>query len=240
MSNKRTVTPSPVFAPERVSAQEQAGGALLILALVWLAGVAGWIATRRRLWLAPTAVATTISAGLFRIFRSPARDTVPNAGCVLAPNDGMVRRVDMVREEGFLHGPAMRIAIEVRARDVQVTRAPQDGMLRLRRYEPGLPAARSDDALWLGIKGPNGARVAMRQSASPWWRRIPAYWARRILCWPELEETLQAGQVIGHLTLGGNVEVFLPATARIRVRAGQRVAGGETVLATIDGANSHA
>ena len=64
-------------------------------------------------------------------------------------------------------------------------------------------------------------------------RRVPSHWARRILLWPDLEDALQAGQVIGHLSLGGMVEVYVPSTATIRVRTGQSVVGGETILATL-------
>ena len=120
-----------------------------------------------------------------------------------------------------------------------MTRALLGGMVRLRRYEPcepgepGKQAQRTDDAIWLGIKDADTTRVAMRQIASPLWRRVPSHWARRIVLWPDLEDALQAGQVIGHLSLGGMVEVYVPCTATIRVRTGQSVVGGETILATL-------
>ena len=111
--------------------------------------------------------------------------------------------------------------------------APLGGTVRLRRYEPGEQTHRTDDGIWLGIKGADATRVAMHQSASPLWRRVPSYWARRILLWPDLEDVLQGGQEIGHLTLGGMVEVYVPCTATICVRAGQAVVAGETILATL-------
>ena len=134
---------------------------------------------------------------------------------MLAPADGIVRRVSMVQEPRFLHGPAMCIVLDVSLRNVQVTHAPLGGTVRLRRYEPGEPTQQTGDALWLGIKNAGGTRVAMRQAANPLWRRIPFTWARRILCWPDLEDELQPGQTIGHLTLGGAVEIFVPCTATI-------------------------
>jgi phosphatidylserine decarboxylase len=138
----------------------------------------------------------------------------------------------MVREERFLRGPAMRITIQVAMHNVQVMRSPLSGIVRVRRYEPGDPTRQSDDSLWLGINC-NAARIAMRQVANRRWRRLPFHWIRRIVCWADLEESLQAGQVIGHLTLGGAAEVYVPCTATIRARAGQPVIGGVTVLATL-------
>lgn len=234
------LTPRPLEIPaERVSAAEQAGGAFVLLALTWLVGILGWLTSRRLRWLAPVLASSAIAGGILWIFRNPARQPAANGRCVLVPNDGRVRRVVMVREERFLHGPAMCITIQVSARNVQVTRAPLGGMVRLRRYEPGSPgsqgkqAQRTDDAIWLGIKDADTTRVAMRQVASPLWRRVPSHWARRILLWPDLEDALQAGQVVGHLSLGGMVEVYVPCTATIRVRTGQSVVGGETILATL-------
>ena len=231
------LTPRSLEIPaERVSAAEQAGGAFVLLALTWLVGILGWLTTRRLRWLAPVLASSAVAGGILWIFRNPARQPAPNGRAVLVPNDGVVRRVAMVQETRFLHGPAMCITIQVSARNVQVTRPPLGGTVRLRRYEPSEPGERadqSDDAIWLGIKDADTTRVAMRQIASPLWRRVPFHWARRILLWPDLEDALGSGQVIGHLSLGGMVEVYVPCAATIRVRTGQSVIGGETILASL-------
>ena len=122
---------------ERVSAAEQAGGAFVLLALTWLVGILGWLTTRRRLWLAPVLASPAIAGGILWIFRNPTRQPASNGRAVLVPNDGLVRRVAMVQEERFLHGPAMCITIQVSTRNVQVTRALFGGTVRLRRYETG-------------------------------------------------------------------------------------------------------
>lgn len=231
-TNRSTHTP-PQVVSERLSASEQAGGALLLLACASIAGLIGWLTTRRRFWLTPILVGATLAAALLRLFHNPPRTAPPAEHAVLAPNDGRVTGVTMVQEQRFLHGPAMRIDLHVRPWNVQVTRSPHSGTVRLRRYEPGEPKTRPDDAAWLGITSPTGARVAMLEVATPLWRRIPSHWARRILCWPELEDSVRAGEVIGHLTLGGTVEVFVPATGSVRVRAGQHVSAGETILAIL-------
>ena len=228
------LTQKPLEIPtERISATEQAGGAFVLLALTWLVSILGWLTTRRPSWLAPVLGSSAIAGGILWIFRNPTRQPASNGRAVLVPNDGFVRRVAMVQEERFLHGPAMCITIQVSARNVQITRAPLGGTVRLRRYEPVEPTQRTDDGIWLGIKSADATRVALHQSASPLWRRVPSHWARRILLWPDLEDVLQGGQEIGHLTLGGMVKVYVPCTATICVRAGQAVVAGETILATL-------
>ena len=231
------LTPRSLEIPaERVFAAEQAGGAFVLLALTWLVGILGWLTTRGLRWLAPSAGQLCRRQRNPVDLRNPARHPVLNGCAVLVPNDGVVRRVAMVQETRFLHGPAMCITIQVSARNVQVTCVPLGGTVRLRRYEPSEPGERadqSDDAIWLGIKDADTTRVAMRQIASPLWRRVPFHWARRILLWPDLEDALGSGQVIGHLSLGGMVEVYVPCAATIRVRTGQSVIGGETILASL-------
>ena len=167
--NRLIQTPLDIPA-ERVSATEQAGGAFVLLALIWLVGILGWLTTRRLRWLAPVLASSAIAGGILWIFRNPARQPAPNGRAVLVPNDGLVRRVAMVQEERFLHGPAMCITIQVSARNVQVTRAPLGGTVRLRRYEPcepGEQAHRTDDGIWLGIKDADTTRVAIRQVSQP-------------------------------------------------------------------------
>lgn len=232
MSNDLSPAQPPAFPPERITATEQAGGGLVLLGMVGLASLIGWLTTRRRLWLAPLFTGAALTSGIFWIFRHPTRQPVSSRHVVLAPNDGLVRHVAMVREERYLHGPAMRVTIQVAMHNVQIMRSPLDGIVRARRYEPGTPARQNDDSLWLGIRG-DTASIALQQVASRLWRRLPSHWMRRILCWADLEESLQAGQTIGHLTLGGTAEVYIPCSATIRVRAGQSVTGGKTVLATL-------
>ena len=113
MSDNR-LTPRPLeITAERVSAAEQAGGAFVLLALTWLVGILSWLTTRRRLWLAPVLVSPVIASGILWIFRNPTRHPASNGRAVLVPNDGLIRRVAMVQEERFLHGPAMCITIPV-------------------------------------------------------------------------------------------------------------------------------
>ena len=160
------LTPSPHEIPaERISATEQAGGAFVLLALTWLVGILGWLTTRRLRWLAPVLASSAIAGGILWIFRNPTRQPAPNGRAVLVPNDGLVRRVAMVQEERFLHGPAMCITIQVSARNVQVTRAPLGGTVRLRRYEPSEPGEQADQNRRCDMAGNQGRRRDTRRHA---------------------------------------------------------------------------
>jgi phosphatidylserine decarboxylase len=57
--------------------------------------------------------------------------------------------------------------------------------------------------------------------------------ARRVVCRAKQGDRVQAGQRFGLMKFGSRMDVFLPPSARLFVRSGERVRGGETVLAEL-------
>ena len=222
-----------ISSPFHISALEQAGGVISLLAAAGLAGTAGSLWRRKPAWLALAGASFSALAGVLWIFRNPGRSTAGGLSLAVAPCDGEVRSVALVQEQRFLKAPAHQVTIRVRPGDVQVTRAPVEGVVRYRRYQPRGQAGEADDALWLGIRQQEGAKVLIKLSASRFWRAMPAFVGRRITALSDLEESVQQGQVTGHLPLGGEVQVYLPASAQIAVRPGARVRAGESLLAQL-------
>lgn len=220
---------------EPLSALNQAGGLLLALGISGTLALARWLHTGRRRWLVPLLGSSLTSAALFYIFRNPQRATPDCPQAVLAAADGLILQVSRQDESPFLHLPTTRLTIGISPRHVQVVRAPVAGTVMWRRYEPGQTrSGQPDDHNWLGIETCNGTRLLISQVASPLWRRIPSFLARRIICWPDVTDQVVPGQLIGHLPLGGQVEVYLPGEARIVVTSGQKVLAGQTVIAWLD------
>jgi phosphatidylserine decarboxylase len=52
-----------------------------------------------------------------------------------------------------------------------------------------------------------------------------------VLCWKAPGDVVRAGDRIGMIRFGSRVDVWLPAAAEIVVGMGDRVLGGETILA---------
>lgn len=227
----RSSLPTHIVPPlhDRVSALEQADGILTLLGGMGLAGLAGWLLRRKPSWLMLALASLASLAGVLWIFRNPARKTPGEAGLVVAPCDGEVQAIALLREPRFLRGQAHRVTLRVRPGDVQVTRAPVRGVVRYRNYQPGP----RDDALWLGIRRQDGVRVLIRLKASGFWRIVPSFLGRRITALLDLEDPARQGQISGRLPLGGEVEVYIPVAAQMAVRPGDRVRAGETVLARL-------
>jgi phosphatidylserine decarboxylase len=65
-------------------------------------------------------------------------------------------------------------------------------------------------------------------------RQVVGVLARRIVCRVVEGQVLARGERIGLMKFGSRMDVFLPGDAVLRVGVGERVVGGETVLATLE------
>ena len=65
-------------------------------------------------------------------------------------------------------------------------------------------------------------------------RLIAGLIARRIVPWVAQNDAVQRGERISLIQFGSRVDVYLPLRAKIRVKLGDKVKGGETVIASFD------
>ena len=188
------------------------------LALGLLALVPGWH------WLA----GVLVFLGLFVLyfFRDPDRVVPAAADAVVSPADGHV--VEVVEEP--LDGVAgRRISIFLSVWDVHVNRAPVAGTIRRVDYKPGkfyaalrARASLENEQNVIRVSTPRGDMV---------FKQIAGWIARRVLCWKSPNETVALGERIGMIRFGSRVDVWLPLAAEIVVKRGDRVTGGDTLVA---------
>jgi phosphatidylserine decarboxylase len=115
--------------------------------------------------------------------------------------------------------------------DVHVNRIPVSGRITRVAYTPGrfLPAYREDagstnerSEIWIDHKGQT---IVARQ--------IVGVLARRVVCRAQDGSEVRAGDRFGVMKFGSRMDVFLPPGATLRVRAGETVRGGETIIAVL-------
>lgn len=177
--------------------------------------------------LAPLAAAGVLAA----FFRDPARSAPAVAGGVIAPADGKVTRIDEVAEQGYLGARSARISIFLSVLDVHVNYAPVSGTVDYLHYRRGsFRNAMRDIASVVNENNTIGIRAKETAVAV---RQIAGMIARRIVCRCTVGDRVRAGDRIGMIKFGSRVDVFLPSGARILVREGERVRGGETLIARI-------
>jgi len=65
-------------------------------------------------------------------------------------------------------------------------------------------------------------------------RLIAGLIARRIVVWAAAGETVARGERISLIQFGSRADVYLPLTAKIQCKLGDKVKGGETVIAAFE------
>jgi len=168
-------------------------------------------------------------------FRDPDRVTPAAPGLVVAPADGRVTSVAKVAppaELGLSPVPVWRVAIFLSVLDVHINRYPVDGRVARIAYRPGKFLSAGDPAAGeanernsLVLEIEDGGVITVVQ--------IAGQIARRIVCFAHERERAAAGARFGLIRFGSRVDVYLPDGIGPRVIEGQRMVGGETVIAAL-------
>lgn len=208
----------------------------LIALLVGVAFLAKWIAI---FVLAMTwglvAFWVLFAAFTFYFFRDPDPLTPTGANLIISPGHGKVDVIDTTTETVFMGGECQRISIFLSVFDVHVQNAPVTARVAYFKHTPGqyLNAMRVDSAQFnenvlIGLESmePRGEKIGVRL--------IAGLIARRIVPWVEQNSGVQRGERISLIQFGSRVDVYLPVRAKIKVKLGDKVVGGATVIAAFD------
>jgi phosphatidylserine decarboxylase len=192
--------------------------ATLLLFLLWVP--AGWIAAIATLWMV-------------YFFRDPWRVTPTRPGLLISPADGIVLSIAAATPPAELamgDTAVPRIGIFLNVFDVHVTRAPVGGRVTAMRYTKGRfvnasldKASEGNERLAIRIAPPEGPDVAFVL--------VAGLVARRIVCNLYDGQEIATGQRVGIIRFGSRVDIYCPPPYVPMVVAGQRMVGGETVLA---------
>jgi phosphatidylserine decarboxylase len=196
------------------------GGAVvsLVLFLFWVRG--GWIAAAVTVWIA-------------YFFRDPWRVTPTRPGLLVSPADGTVVSIATAPppfELAMGDAAVTRTGIFLSIFDVHVIRAPLSGRVAAVRYTKGRflnasrdEASRHNERMAIRVVPPDGPEIAFVL--------VAGLLARRIVCDLREGQEIVTGQRIGIIRFGSRVDVYCPAPYVPMAIAGQRMVGGETVLA---------
>lgn len=194
------------------------------VSLLAVAAVLGW-ATGNWAW----GIAPVVLAAFFLwFFRDPERTIPTGAGLIVSPGDGLVTETAQIQTPD---GARQRISIFLSVFDVHVNRAPMGGVLSRVHYQKGQylnamnPAsAERNEQNAVTIQG-DGYAVTFKQ--------IAGLLARRIVFNHAEGDRVERGQRVGLIKFGSRVDVIVPGEAELRVKVGERVKGGASVLAAM-------
>ena len=164
-------------------------------------------------------------------FRDPDRSSPQDPRLVLSPADGRVLVAGPADAAAAPQGEWKQISIFLSPMDVHVNRSPVSGRVTHVDFRRGkyLPAYHRDAAaanerseVWVDHKG---IPVVFRQ--------IVGILARRVVCRVNKGAELKAGERFGIMKFGSRMDVFVPPPADLKVKVGDKVVGGVTVIAVL-------
>ena len=183
------------------------------------------------LWILLAAVFGVLALFIGFFFRDPSRRVPQGEGLVISGGDGKVVAVEEIANDPFIDGPATQISVFLSIVNVHVNRIPITGVVKLRQLIEGkFKLAFKDEAsgdnaqMVLGIEGEQG-RVLIKQ--------IVGFVARRIVCNVHEGDEVCIGDRFGLIRFGSRIDVIVPTGTEIRVKNGDRVRGGETILGVL-------
>ncbi len=181
----------------------------------------------------------------FYFLRDPGR-TTPKGKNIVSPADGKIISIIPIKKdkikikkgnigkinalvkdtlkEGYL------ISIFMSLFDVHVNRAPVEGKVISTKHTKGkfLPAynldALENEKNEIIIKNKKLGKIKMIQ--------IAGFIARRIRCYVKKNQKIIKGERVGLINMGSQVTMIVPKNIKLKVKKGQKVKAGKTILAS--------
>ncbi len=193
--------------------------------------VLAWASLRWDSWwlLSLAALLSLLTLFTLFFFRDPSRHIRADSNQLLSPADGRILGIETVRDHAYIGGDALKVSIFLSILDVHINRIPAKGRIDYVRYHPGefFPAFKDkaselNEHTEIGMTTDIGHRIVFKQ--------IAGIIARRIVCKVQEGDAFFAGARFGMIRFGSRVELFVPVGSELRVKVGDHVKGGQTIL----------
>jgi len=170
-----------------------------------------------------------VTAFVCLFFRDPDRIIPTDKGAVVAPADGKILCVKREDAPPLLDGPSVKVSVFMSLFNVHVNRVPFGGKVTRVAYTPGRfyaadreKASRANENNAVSIELETGQRLCVVQ--------VAGLIARRILCRLSPGDPVARGERFGIICFGSRVDLYLPLDTQVRVRPGDKVRAGTSVI----------
>ncbi|MDH4184945.1 MAG: phosphatidylserine decarboxylase family protein [Nitrospinota bacterium] len=176
-------------------------------------------------------VALGLAAFVLFFFRDPQRVIPADESLIISPADGRVIRIDTAYQSQDHPQGSVCVSIFLSIFNVHVQRAPIAGVVDSKKYHSGsfLAAwnhkASEDNEHNLTIFDTAIGKVGVKQ--------IAGLVARRVVTRVSVGQALAKGEHIGLIRFGSRVDLILPPGMDLISKLGDKVKGGESVMARI-------
>lgn len=169
---------------------------------------------------------------ILQFFRNPSRNITTDEKFILCPADGKVVVIEETEEMEYLKDKRLQVSIFMSPINVHINRNPISGVVKYFKYNPGKYLA-----AWNPKSSTDNERTTIvvenHQGTPVLFRQIAGALARRIVWYVKENEEVKQGQEFGFIKFGSRVDLFLPLGSEIKVKLGDTVTGGITVLAEL-------
>lgn len=205
-------------------------GLIILIALNWITIHSYDLVAERRYAL--LVISSAIYGWMFYFFRDPNRDIQVDDSVVLAPSDGRVIRIEELVEDEYFKGKCIKVSVFMSPFNVHVNRFPISGKIVFYRYHPGKnlvafhpKASTKNERTTVVVEHDKGFQILFRQ--------IAGFLAKRIKFYYNEGDEIEQGSECGFIKFGSQVDVYFPFNADIKVREGQVLKGGVSIIAEI-------
>lgn len=161
-------------------------------------------------------------------FRDPERTPPKEKDVIISPADGKIVIVKDVFEKRFLESEATQVSIFMSPLNVHVNRIPVDGRVDFLNYIKGdylvafhEKADLRNERSEIGITGRYGKML---------FTQVAGFIARRIVFDLKLGDQVTMGDRFGMIKFGSRSDVIVPKGWKLKVKLGDIVTAGETIL----------
>lgn len=167
---------------------------------------------------------------LISFFRIPKRQLFAGEDSVVAPADGKVVTIEEVEADEYFADRRIQVSIFMSPLNVHVNRNPVSGDVMYSEYHKGKylvawhPKSSTENERHTVVYKANGKELLIKQ--------IAGALAKRIVNYLQEGQKVKQGDEMGFIKFGSRVDVLLPLSARVKVKIGENVQGGVTVVAT--------
>lgn len=196
-----------------------------IFAVLFVAAAVGWALG----WTWLVILMGLLVLFCINFFRDPDRQAPADPLAIIAAADGTVADIVEIDETEVLKQRMKRVGIFLSVFNVHTNRAPVDGTVTYIQHFPGTyldarhsEASKKNEAMTWAFQTPRTTLVV---------RQITGAIARRIVPWSKIGDSLKVGERFGMIRFGSRTEVYMPLECEITVKIGDKVKGGESIIA---------
>lgn len=167
-------------------------------------------------------------------FRNPKRILFQEEGAIIAPADGKIVVIEETYESEYFCDKRLQVSIFMSVKNVHINRTPISGQVKYFKYHPGKyllawnpkSSTANERTTFVIEDEDDNVEILMRQ--------IAGTVARRIKFYVEEGDDVTQGAEFGFIKFGSRVDLFLPVNAQLNVKIGDKVKGGQTIIARVN------